>query len=86
MRFLVSAVAACLVFSLFAASVAIAWTAPPSGPTAATPAPPAGSTPTAGSDDAAKHAKRTTCLKEAKTKKLVGAQKTAFIKDCVGAA
>ena len=86
MRFLVSAVAACLVFSLFAASVAIALSAPSNGPAAATPAAPAGSTPAAGSDDAAKHAKRTNCLKEAKTKKLVGAQKTAFIKDCVGGA
>jgi hypothetical protein len=43
----------------------------------ATPAPP--------SDAAAKHAKRTACLKEAKTKKLVGADKTAFIKSCIAA-
>jgi hypothetical protein len=33
---------------------------------------------------AARHAKRTECLKEAKTKKLVGANKDAYIKDCVG--
>ncbi len=32
---------------------------------------------------AARHAKRTECLKQAKLKKLVGAQRTAFIKDCV---
>jgi len=32
---------------------------------------------------AALHTKRTACLKQAKAKKLVGAQKTAFIKDCV---
>jgi hypothetical protein len=32
---------------------------------------------------AARHAKRTECLKQAKLKKLVGAQKTAFIKDCI---
>jgi hypothetical protein len=37
-------------------------------------------------DAAAKHAKRTACLKNAKAKKLVGAQKTAFIKECVGGA
>jgi hypothetical protein len=35
-------------------------------------------------DDAAvKHAKRTACLKDAKAKKLVGAQKAAFLKHCV---
>lgn len=32
---------------------------------------------------AARHAKRTECLKQAKLKKLVGAQKTAFIKECI---
>lgn len=36
-------------------------------------------------DAAARHAKRTACLKQAKTKKLVGAAKTAFIKNCVAA-
>jgi hypothetical protein len=39
----------------------------------------------ADNDAAAKHAKRTACLKEARTKKLVGAQKTAYIKDCTAA-
>jgi hypothetical protein len=34
-------------------------------------------------DDAAKHAKRTACLKDAKAKKLVGADKTSFIKNCM---
>ena len=37
------------------------------------------------SDAADKHAKRTACLKDAKTKKLLGAQKTAFLKDCMSA-
>ncbi len=32
---------------------------------------------------AALHAKRTECLKRAKLKKLVGAQKTSYIKDCL---
>jgi hypothetical protein len=41
--------------------------------------------PGAGSDAAARHAKRTACLKEAKAKKLVGADKNSFIKDCVAA-
>jgi len=37
------------------------------------------------SDAAARHAKRTACLKQAKSKKLVGAEKNSFIKDCVAA-
>jgi hypothetical protein len=36
-------------------------------------------------DAAARHAKRTECIKEAKAKKLVGADKSSFIKDCVSA-
>jgi len=51
-------------------------------PTAAAPAsaavPPSG-------DAAAKHAKRTACLKDAKAKKLVGAEKTSFLKNCLAA-
>jgi hypothetical protein len=35
------------------------------------------------SDAAAKHAKRTACLQEARSKKLVGAEKTAFLKSCI---
>jgi len=34
---------------------------------------------------AAKHAKRTACLKQAKAKKLAGADKSAFLKDCMDA-
>ena len=37
------------------------------------------------SDAAAKHTKRTACLKDAKTKKLVGADKTSFLKTCIAA-
>ena len=48
-----------------------------SAPATSAPAPEAG--------DAAKHAKRTACLKEAKTKKLLGADKTAFLKNCIAA-
>jgi len=54
--------------------------APPAAKTA--PAPPSAS---ASGDAAAKHAKRTACLKDAKTKKLVGADKTAFLKNCIAA-
>jgi hypothetical protein len=37
------------------------------------------------SDAAARHAKRTACLKQAKARKLVGAEKNSFIKDCAAA-
>ncbi len=37
------------------------------------------------SDAAARHAKRTVCLKEAKSRKLLGAQKSAFLKECFAA-
>jgi hypothetical protein len=49
---------------------------PPTALPASTPAP---------DSDAAKHAKRTVCLKDAKSKKLVGAPKAAFIKECMAA-
>jgi hypothetical protein len=52
--------------------------APTPAATAPSPAPVA-------SDAAAKHVKRTACLKEAKTKKLIGADKTAFLKSCIEA-
>jgi hypothetical protein len=34
---------------------------------------------------AARHARRVACLKEARDKKLVGAGKNSYVKDCVGA-
>jgi hypothetical protein len=37
------------------------------------------------SDAAARHAKRTACLKQAKAKKLVGAERNSFIKNCIAA-
>jgi hypothetical protein len=33
-------------------------------------------------DAAARHARRTACLQKAKTKKLIGADKTQFLKTC----
>jgi hypothetical protein len=51
----------------------------------ATPAATAPSPAPVASDAAAKHVKRTACLKEAKTKKLIGADKTAFLKSCIEA-
>jgi len=53
-----------------------------------TPAPPSAAPPSAAqvaNDDAAKHAKRRACLKDAKTRKLIGAEKTAFLKNCLDA-
>jgi hypothetical protein len=51
-------------------------------------APAASTTPGAAAvagDAAARHVKRTACLKEAKAKKLIGAEKTAFLKTCIDA-
>jgi hypothetical protein len=68
----------CLALSLAGVSAAPQPTVPPA---AATPAVPATST-TTGSDAADRHAKRTACIKDAKTKKLHGPDKTAYIKNC----
>jgi hypothetical protein len=65
---------------------------PPSAPGASAPAkqpappatPPAAPAAIADNDAAARHAKRTACLKDAREKKLVGAQRTAYVKQCVG--
>ena len=51
----------------------------------ATAAAPAGGASSADNDAAARHAKRTACINQARAKKLVGAQKTAYIKGCIGA-
>ena len=86
MRF--STLAAAVVLSL---SAVTAFAAPPTlaDAPAATPATAAAApgTPAAAppSDAAAKHAKRTACLKNARAKKLVGADKTSFLKTCIAA-
>jgi len=85
MRF--STLAAAVVLSL---SAVTAFAAPPTladapaatPATAAAPGTPAAAPP---SDAAAKHAKRTACLKNARAKKLVGADKTSFLKTCIAA-
>jgi len=61
------------------AATALAATAP------ATPAARATNAGPVAADAAARHVKRTACLKEAKTKKLIGADKTAFLKACIAA-
>lgn len=63
---------------------------PPSTPTAsatATQPAHASTDPNASAADeaAARHAKRTGCLKSARTKKLVGAKRTNYVKDCMAA-
>ena len=76
-------VAAGLCFGLFQAVAGIA--AAPVTPAAAAPAASASAVELAVGDAAAKHAKRTACLKDAKSKKLVGAEKNAFVKNCIAA-
>ena len=92
MRFATVAAAVCL--SLLAIAGGLAAGPPARStdvPATAAPGaagPPAAAAPAAASasnDAAAKHAKRTACLKSAKTKKLVGADKTAFLKSCIAA-
>ncbi|MGO9931472.1 MAG: hypothetical protein ACLPV8_06630 [Steroidobacteraceae bacterium] len=61
---------------------AMTQTAAPPG---TAPSEAAGSAAAGANDAAAKHAKRTACLKNAKTKKLVGPEKTAYLKDCIAA-
>lgn len=94
MRLAFTASALCLSILVFAAQQATSQAPAPSTaapaaampPSAATPASTTASAATAAAGDAAaKHAQRTACLKEAKTRKLLGAEKTAFLKDCIAA-
>jgi len=82
MRVLIPAMTVCLLL-LAGGSVTLTSTAQ-SQPAAPAP-PPAAATGTPDNDAAAKHAKRTACLKQARAKKLVGAQRTAYVKDCTAA-
>jgi hypothetical protein len=81
MRLFVAASALCI------GLLPLAFAAPPAAaPSAASVGPPASraaAAPAEVPDAAAKHAKRTACLKTAKTRKLIGADKTAFIKNCL---
>jgi hypothetical protein len=80
----------CLALAALGAQLACAQNAPPAAP--ASPAAPAptlpaaqAAPPDAGSEAAERHAKRTACIKDAKTKKLHGPDKTAYIKTCASA-
>jgi hypothetical protein len=76
MRFSLPAIALSVCVSPFGLAATVPATA--AAPSALPPDAPA-------SDAAARHAKRTACLKQAKAKKLVGAGKNSFIKDCAAA-
>jgi hypothetical protein len=82
--------AVALLIALSALTGGWSWAAsdPPATPppAAASPPAPAGSASSADNEAAARHAKRTACINQARAKKLVGAQKTAYIKGCIGAA
>jgi hypothetical protein len=94
MRAFLPAILACLAL----ASVLSGWliaAAAAGGSTDKTPAPasapltaaqkPATAASPIDNDAPARHARRTACLKDAKAKKLVGARRTAYVKDCMGA-
>jgi hypothetical protein len=88
----VPAVALLIALSALAGGRSRAATAPPPPvPPATAHAPAPGHrarrrTPRAADNEAAaRHAKRTACINQARAKKLVGAQKTAYIKGCIGA-
>lgn len=84
MRFSTLAAAVCLSLSAIAAGHADAPPAPRADATTP-PAPHADATIPPPSDAAARHAKRRACIKEARAKKLIGADKTSFLKTCIAA-
>jgi len=89
MRFSTLAAAVVLSLSAIAGSAtapsALADVPPASAPATAAVAAPGTPAATPPSDAAARHAKRTSCLKDAKAKKLVGADKTSFLNTCIAA-
>jgi hypothetical protein len=81
MRTALLAAAFCLGACVYLASPLRAATADPPRAT-----PTVSHTPAAPNDDAAeRHIKRTACLKEARERKLLGPDKTAFLKNCIAA-
>jgi hypothetical protein len=78
MRLALAATALCLSFLVLAALPA---TPQVSAPEATSPS----ATQQVANDAAARHARRTSCLKEARARKLVGTEKTVFLKHCIDA-
>jgi len=72
--------------SIALTALAGSWASEPPAtvPPPAATAGPAGGASNADNEAAARHAKRTACINQARAKKLVGAQKTAYIKGCIG--
>jgi hypothetical protein len=85
MRLAFSASVLCLSVLGFSLLTQAAQPVTPQAAAAVTPAAAAPSPAPVAGDAAAKHVKRTACLKEAKMKKLLGAEKTAFLKSCIEA-
>ncbi len=88
MRVLLPAVASLLALAALAGWAEGAASTPASAPSgAAAPATPGGTNSGSSADNeaAAKHAKRTACINQARAKKLVGTQKSAFIRSCIAA-
>jgi hypothetical protein len=79
MRLALAATALCLSFLVLAALPA---TPQASAPEATSPS---ATQQVANDAAAARHAKRTSCLKEARTRKLIGTEKTVFLKHCIDA-
>ncbi len=81
MRFVIPSIVVGLLASCWVAGLAPASPAPP---TKAPPGVPAAAS-AADNEAAARHAKRTLCRKQARSKKLVSGRKTAYIKNCMQA-
>jgi hypothetical protein len=94
MRTLLPVILACIALASAMGGWMIAAAAVPGGGPARVPAPaslpptlpqkPMTTASPVDNDAPARHARRTACLKDAKTKKLVGAQRNAYVKGCVG--
>jgi hypothetical protein len=93
MRTFLPAVVACLALAFLVSGWLIATAAAAGANPSKTPAPasaassaapkPATAGASIDNDAPARHARRTACLKDAKTRKLVGARRTAYVKDCM---
>jgi hypothetical protein len=78
--------AACIVCVSVAGAIGVSSAdTPPPDAAKSSPVATPGAPPPASSEAAEKHLKRTACLKQAKDRKLLGADKAAFLKDCIAA-
>ena len=86
MRKFLPAVLACLALACVIGGRQIAVAIGPHPAKAPAPAaqPPTAAGSSIDNDAPARHARRRACLKDAKSRKLVGAQRDAYVKNCVG--